>query len=200
VNKFDNLAMEDFHHITKFNVESNEYAVLTGFDERALYAKYYKGLAPRVKDGLVFTGRPTTLRALPTQAQDLDLRFWERRDEDRTKEKSASATSNKPTASSSSSHSSSRPSTSQPQQVSRGTTPPKKPDLSKILGTDGKLLPEERECRKKHGLCIVCGSNKHLVDACPSRKSQARAAQLDDVPEDQSDGSASEAESTDSPK
>ena len=30
--KLDNLSMKDSHHITKYNVEFNEYAVLTGFD------------------------------------------------------------------------------------------------------------------------------------------------------------------------
>ena len=29
-----------------YNIELNEYAALTGFDESALYAKYYKGLSP----------------------------------------------------------------------------------------------------------------------------------------------------------
>lgn len=35
-----------------------------GFYERALHAKYYKGLAPRIKDGLVYTGQLDTLKEL----------------------------------------------------------------------------------------------------------------------------------------
>jgi hypothetical protein len=62
--KLDNLTMKDHQHITKYNVDFNKYATLTSFDECALYAKYYKGLAPRIKDSLIFSGRPNTLDTL----------------------------------------------------------------------------------------------------------------------------------------
>ena len=81
--KLDNLSMKDSHHIAKYNVEFNKYAVLTGFDNRALYAKYYKGLAPRIKDGMVYAGRPNNLEGLRNRAQALDLCYWECKDEDR---------------------------------------------------------------------------------------------------------------------
>ena len=70
--KLDNLRMQDHHHITKYNVDFQEYVTITGFEERALYAKYYKGLAPRIEDGLVYSGRPDTLAE---QAMNLDLRY-----------------------------------------------------------------------------------------------------------------------------
>jgi len=58
-----------------------------------------------------------------------------------------------------SSDSSPKPSSSQLKTPSRGTTPSasEKPDLSKILGPDRKLPPEELERRKKNGLCMVFG-------------------------------------------
>ena len=62
--KLDNLTMKDSHHIARYNVDFNEYSTLTGFDQRALHAKYYKGLAPRIKDALVFAGRPNNLDEL----------------------------------------------------------------------------------------------------------------------------------------
>ena len=37
---------------TWYNVDFNEYLTITGFDEHAQYMKYYKGLAPHIKDGL----------------------------------------------------------------------------------------------------------------------------------------------------
>jgi len=80
--KLDNLSMKDNHHIAKYNVEFNEYTVLTGFNNHTLYAKYYKGLMPHIKDGLVFAGRLTNLDGLHLRAQELDLHYWERRDED----------------------------------------------------------------------------------------------------------------------
>ena len=61
--------------------------------QHALYAKYYKGLAPRIKDGLVYGGRPSTLAELRSRAQALDLRYWERREEDRFKPSAAPASS-----------------------------------------------------------------------------------------------------------
>ena len=64
--KLDNLTMKDSHHIARYNVDFNEYSTLTGFDQRALHAKYYKGLTPRIKDALVFAGRPGNLDELRT--------------------------------------------------------------------------------------------------------------------------------------
>lgn len=81
--KLDNLFMRDRHHIARYNVEFNEYAALTGYNDQALYTRYYKGLAPRLKDTLVFTRKLTTLAGLRSRAQALDLRYWERKDKDR---------------------------------------------------------------------------------------------------------------------
>jgi len=211
--KLDNLRMQDHQHITKYNVEFNEYATITGFDQRALYAKYYKGLAPRIKDGLVYSGRPDTLAELRTIAITLDLRYWERKDEEKYRTttssgnqstKSSSGSSNATSSSSSSSNQKS----SHPRSQSRSSTPsasssqPKKPDLSKVLGPDGKLLPEEKDRRKRLNLCIICAAKDHMSDKCPARKekAQGRTARLDPVSEQSdNDGSASEAESSDSP-
>ena len=210
--KLDNLSMKDSHHIAKYNVEFNEYAVLTGFDNRALYAKYYKGLAPRIKDGMVYAGRPNNLEGLRNRAQALDLRYWERKDEDRSYTSTSGSSSSKPSsgnAAATSSHSS-KSHTTPSRFSSRATTPsassssapapkPKKTDLTKILGPDGKLLPEERERRRKNNLCMICGSDKHFADKCPSNKdkAQGRSAHLDDVQEDTfSEDSASEADAS----
>jgi len=39
-------------------------------------------------------------------------------------------------------------------------------DLSKVLGPDGKLLPEEKARRERLGLCSYCGED-HDLDRCP---------------------------------
>jgi hypothetical protein len=146
--KLDNLTMKDHHHLNRYNVEFNEYATITGFDQKALYAKYYKGLAPRLKDALIYCGRPATLSALRTQAQALDLRYWERRDEERFK--TSSTPLSKSSGSSFASTSSTKSPSTSSKPPSRSSTPSvsasreKKPDISKNLGTDGKLLPEEK--------------------------------------------------------
>ena len=214
--KLDSLTMKDSHHITKYNVEFNEYSTLTGFNRRALYAKYYKGLAPRIKDALVLAGRPNNLEDLRTRAQELDLRYWECKDEERAAAPSTSHSS-KPSGSrshgrnadASTSHSSrsnhmpSRTSSRASMPATSSSSAPasksKKPDLLKVLGTDGKLLPEEKERRRKNGLCMLCGSKNHFVDKCPSNtnKTPARAAHLEELDEESvSEASASEDESS----
>jgi len=92
--KLDNLSMKDNHHIAKYNVEFNEY-VLTSFNNHALYAKYYKGLMLHIKDGLIFTSCPTNLDGLRLRAQELDLHYWEQRDEDRSSAPSNGGSSSK---------------------------------------------------------------------------------------------------------
>jgi len=109
MHKLDNLCMQDHHHITKYNIEFNEYATITGFDKRALFAKYYKGLAPCIKDSLVYSSQPDTLAALRTHAMNLELRYWERKDEDKYHTTSISSSSSKPSTGSSSAMSSNTP-------------------------------------------------------------------------------------------
>ena len=198
--KLDNLHMKDHHHIARYNVEFNEYAALTGYNDQALYTRYYKGLAPRLKDALVFSGKPATLADLRTRSQALDLRYWERKDEDRPKAFTSQTTS---TASSSSSRDSKPKSTSKPLSSAASSSKSKKPDFSNVLGPDGKLLPEEKERRKQNNLCLVCGSEGHFSDKCPHRKAptKARAADLEPITDEdeQAQGSVSEAELSSSP-
>ena len=97
--KLNNLHMLNHHHITKYNIDFNEHSTITGFGKWAPYAKYYKGLAPRIKDSLVNTGWATMLAALHAQAINLDLQYWEHQDED--KYKNLSSTSQQTTNSSS---------------------------------------------------------------------------------------------------
>ncbi len=217
--KLDNLSMKDSHHITKYNVEFNEYATLTGFDNHALYAKFYKGLALRIKDSLAVVGRPTNLDGLRDRAQQLDLCYWERKDEEQATTATSRNSSAKPLSTRSSSSNattstsySSRSNPAQSRNSSRASTPAasssaaqpksKKPDLLKILGPDRKLLPEEKERHRKNDLCMICGSKNHFADKCPSNKdkTQGRAAQLEEVDkEPDSEGSASEDSSSELP-
>jgi len=86
---------------------------------------------------------------------------------------------------------------------SRASTPPSssaktlksnKPDLSKVLGPDGKLLPEEKERRKQNDLCMVCGDKGHFADKCLQHKeaAQAHAVTLDDIEESEDSSSGAE--------
>jgi len=51
-------------------------------------------------------------------------------------------------------------------------------DLSAVLGPDGKLLPEEKECQKKFGLCLHHG----VKDDCPPPSSDKSSTPKTDKP------------------
>jgi hypothetical protein len=40
-----------------------------------------------------------------------------------------------------------------------------------------KLTPEEKERRRREGLCLYCGSNQHHLDGCNLRKPQGKGPQ-----------------------
>jgi len=81
-----------------------------------------------------------------------------------------------------------------PSSSSAKTSKSNKPDLSKVLGPDGKLLPEEKERWKQNDLCMVCGDKGHFADKCPQRKeaAQAHAVTLDDIEESSDSSSGAE--------
>ena len=197
--KLDHLAMKDHYHITKYIIEFNELAAITGYDERALYSNFYRGLAPRIKDTLAISGKPTTLDELRTKSQALDLRYWERRDKEHYKNPSSSSktasTSSSSTAQNVNKSQSASTSTKSRSATPADTTKPKTPDLSKILGPDGKLLPAEKDRRRKNNLCLICAAKDHHAEQCPSRRerTQARTATIEEVT------SSSDAEASDDP-
>ena len=200
--KLDSLIMKDNHHINKYNVDFQELATITRYDNRTLHAMYYRSLTPHIKDALAISGKPDTLIMLKTKAQAMDLHYWERREEERLKSSLSASSSSKPAASSSSltSQSTSKTNMNTSSSHSRSTTPadaskPKGPDLSKILGPDGKLLPTEKECWRKNNLCLICASKDHHAEKCPSHceSTQARTATIEEL------DSLSEADASDSP-
>jgi hypothetical protein len=169
----------------------------------SLYAAYYKGLAPCIKDGLVYVGRPATLTDLRAQAINLDLRYWERRDEDKYNHstKSSGATYSTSYASSSARHKPSRASTtrSSTPAAKSSTLTVKKPNLSKFIGPEGKLLPEEKERHKMNSVCVICAPKDHMADKCPARKGQVHSKVAHIEPLIEEEDSAPEAEFSDSP-
>ena len=215
MHKLDNLIMKDYHHLNKYNIEFNKYTTITGFDKCALYAKYYKGLAPHIKDSLVYSGCPATLARLREQAQELNLHHWERNDEEKYQPSVPKASSSASQSSGTSSAMSTYPSLkSSASKNSRSSTlslstasssMPKTSDLSKVLGPNGKLLPKEKEHCCKNNLCLMCRSKEHFVNKCPNRQdsTHGHAANLASIDEEGShsepESSPSEAESLESP-
>jgi hypothetical protein len=74
----DNLKMQDNQHIVKYNVEFNQLAIRTGWDDSVLRHRYYSGLAERIKDIMGQQGKPATLEAMRLLAHSIDSCHWER--------------------------------------------------------------------------------------------------------------------------
>ncbi|XP_006459158.1 hypothetical protein AGABI2DRAFT_116110 [Agaricus bisporus var. bisporus H97] len=41
--------------------------------------------------------------------------------------------------------------------------------LTNVLGKNGKLTPEERQCCKDKNLCMFCGGTRHTADNCSKK-------------------------------
>ena len=50
------------------------------------------------------------------------------------------------------------------------------PNLSSRLGKDGKLTPQERQCRLNKNLCLFCSASGHMAKDCPKSTSAAAKA------------------------
>src|ERR1700722_16297333 len=81
--KIENLTMKSSQRITKYIVEFNRLATITGWDGHALRHYFYRGLPSRIKDELARIGKPATLPTLKALAQLIDGRYWEREEETR---------------------------------------------------------------------------------------------------------------------
>ena len=64
--------------------------------------------------------------------------------------------------------------------ASSTSTAAKVPDaIASVLGSDGKLKPEERKRRLDNNLCLGCGEAGHTVDKCTKvgkKKAKGRAS------------------------
>src|SRR5882672_9799567 len=56
------LKMQDYQHVNKYMIKFAEHATNTGWNDMALYGKFYRGLAEHIKDQLVSLEHPTTFK------------------------------------------------------------------------------------------------------------------------------------------
>ena len=192
------LAMKETHRVNKYIIEFRRHSIQLDWGDSALKRRFYRGLPERIKDELVKHEKPRTLRELQTLAQNIDRRYWERRNEvARSSNKSGQSKQEKKSdgkTKSSSGNPSSSNSGNNPSNSSKTTTPAstsgnsgnsgtqsKKPDLTSKLGKDGKLTAEERQRRFTNNLCMFCGGSGHVAKNCTratssAAKAKARAA------------------------
>jgi len=177
--RIENLRYKDAGKAVKYTLDFNRDAPRTGWNDKALYRQFYKGLPDRLKDELTRIGKAETLIPLQHQVQVLNQRYWERQAEISCDKRASSNTaptrtdkpkqpdnnnSSRPAASSSHTPAQLKPSSS---------SKPKNPNADK-LGKNGKLTPEERDCCFKLQLCLFCGNAGHKVTDCPSAKNSAK--------------------------
>src|SRR5882672_8118641 len=71
------LKMQDYQHVNKYMIEFSEDATHMGWNDVALYGEFYRGLAERIKDQLMWLECPTTFQQLKTDALRCDSCYWE---------------------------------------------------------------------------------------------------------------------------
>ena len=181
------LKMSHNSHLHRYTVLFKEYADELGWPNVVLRQLYYNGLPTRLKDVWTKEDPPADFDQLVSEAQQADNRYWKHEDECKKSEaaqsrnsdqkgKSSSSTQQSKSSSSSSkpSSSTSKPSssssTSKPSNNNSRSTPSSSTkDLTKILGSDGKLLPAERARREQLGLCTYCGGDHKVCPIKPSK-------------------------------
>ena len=194
--QLDHLSMKDHHRINRYLVEFNHYASqVKGYGEGALHHMFYNGLPDQIKDEISCVGKPHTLFELCTLMQTIDARYWERKTEctrqektthnssDKSKQSSANSTSNNSTStlSNSTAKGKDKDKSSQKSSAKGSSSSASAPDLSNVLGKDGKLTPAERSRCISNSLCFFCGDAGHNAKDCPksaSRTARAHAAQV----------------------
>jgi len=184
--QLDHLRMKENHRANRYVVDFNRIASqIRGYGDGALRHHFYTGLPDRIKDEISRVGKPRTLNGLRVLTQEIDARYWERKEEVARQNKTSTSTSTN-TPNTKSGKTDKGKSSGNTAQSSSSSTPTQKAnksgktaELSDKLGKDGKLTSEERKRRFDMNLCMFCGATGHKAKDCPksgSRAAKARAA------------------------
>ncbi|KAG6327860.1 hypothetical protein ID866_11228, partial [Astraeus odoratus] len=168
--QLNNLSMKDGSCINKYIIKFNHLATqVHGY-----------------RDEITHVGKPPSLIDLHTMAQGINMCYWEHKSEIACQAKTNPQSSlSKQSLSGGSSFKQSNtslsstgkgknpqcPSSSTPKSFDSST-----PDLSGIIGKDGKLTAMECLHCMKNSLCLFCGLPGHLAKDCPRSMSHAAKA------------------------
>ena len=163
--------MKDSHRITHYSMDFDRITYqLSDWSDHPKVDAFYKGLAPRIKNFMASqaTAHPHTLEALCDLVVIIDENYCEFKNDQG--DSGRPSTNNSHSNNSTSTAKAKAPSTSNTSTTSKA---PKAPSTTnpnaKLIGTNGKLLPTERERRDKEGACRYCGIKGHFVAECPTR-------------------------------
>jgi len=192
--QLEHLWMKDAHHVTWYIVDFNRLASqVQDYGDGVLRCLFYSGLPDRLKDEVAQVGKPLTLHGLRALCQEIDVCYWEHKDEisRTTKSQPTSSTTKSSNSGGNSSNSGQEksktgnsPSSTNSSGLSKATSNQSSSgsrlDLTNKLGKDGKLTADERKRHLDNNLCMFCGGTGHFTDNCPkkTKKAKARAAAI----------------------
>ena len=184
--QLNHLRMKDTHCINRYVVDFNRIvSQIWGYGDGALQHHFYTSLPNQIKDKISRVSKPKTLNGLHALTQEIDARYWERKEEVMRQTKSApstTTTTSKLTLGKTEKGKTSLGNTTQTASSPSNQTQKKSgktAELSEKLRKDGKLTADERKRRFDQGLCMFCGGSGHKAKECPklgSRAAKARAA------------------------
>ncbi|KAG6327572.1 hypothetical protein ID866_11517 [Astraeus odoratus] len=156
------------------------------YGDGTLHHQFYSGLPDHIKDEICHIGKPHNLDDLHYLAQEIDMCYWEHKEEVQHINKSSGTNNfpaNKPSSSASNSSSSLGNANSllsnKPKSSNAGNKLPNvassNPDLTGKLGKDGKLTPEEKKQCLDNKLCMFCRDDGHFSNNCPKKANKGKA-------------------------
>jgi len=187
--QLEHLQMKDAHHVMWYIVDFNQLASqVQDYRDGTLRHLFYSGLPDHLKDEIARVGKPLTLHGLRALCQEIDTRYWERKDEiSRTTKsqptlsptKSSNSRGNSSNSSQEKSKTGNSPSSANPSDsskaISNQSSSGSRPDLTNKLGKDRKLTADERKQHLDNNLCMFCGGTGHFADSCPKKTKKAKA-------------------------
>lgn len=160
-------ALEQTGSCAVYASKSRELHAHLELTDQTKIEKFYNGLKDTVKDALIHEKViPTIFDNYAELVISLDNRIHSRHLERKDDKKSHTA---RPSATPRSHYT---PPPSTPVASSSSEAVPMEIDAIKR----GPITKEEKERRRREGLCFYCGKGKHLVDDCPNMSPQAKAA------------------------
>jgi len=187
------LRMKDSYHVTQYIVDFNRLtSQVQDYGDGALHRLFYSGLLDRLKDEITRVGKPLTLNGLRALCQEINVCYWECKDEiSRTTKSQPTSSTTKPSNSggntpksgqekSKTGNSPSSTNSGSSKMTSNQSSSGSRPDLTNKLGKDGKLTADKCKRQLDNNLSMFCGGTGHFTDNCPkkSKKAKARAAAI----------------------